>query len=260
MSGKSPFGGLMNNEEQLTSMTPDQVAAFMQLLRDKLVDSGMDGNEFDMAVAAAVQAVLTPPSEDDIFTRKKDQLIENRGIDSLGRILVEYCFMRSHDDPMIWPDNSEQDQKARKIFTREYMPRPLMRYFLASVRGSNPQLDGFTAESILSDGGTNSKEAVEALLEEFKGPFGDGESAIQWEDAYEDLRFKQFALELIHAIRLEFDNLGTERYLGMLEDFRQRDMDRDGINAMDRNLVSDDVRQIKESLDAAENMLSKATH
>lgn len=241
----------------------DQIARFLHLLRQNLIAAGVDRTRFDQSVEISLRQLLAPPSADPTFSRQPDDsgLMENsRGIDSLGRILVEFCFMRSTDTPMIWPENSEQDTTARKMFTREYIPRPLMRYFLASVRGAIPQLDNFEADSILleEENDTHSQRVlhINELLEDFKGPFGEGESAIDWPAIYADPRFQNITLELIRDIRHKIEQFGLEHFLHILENYRQHDPDSKGTNAMQRPFTLNDAKQIDEALIAAESALA----
>ena len=98
-----------------------QLDTFLLLLRTHLVDSGLDGAEFDKGVESATRQLLAPPPTDPIFRQQDDSGLigESRGMDSLGRILVEFCFFRTPETQMIWPDNTEQDKTARKRFTPE---------------------------------------------------------------------------------------------------------------------------------------------
>lgn len=245
----------------------DQLDHFLRLLRDNLVDGGLEGSDFDKAVESATRQLLTPPSKDPVFTRQQDDsglTSESRGMDSLGRILVEFCFFRTPHGRMIWPDNSEQDKTARRVFTEDCIPRPLMRYFLASIRGSISKLDRFEANSILAENGGDAhmkrKALVAEMLEGFKGPFGGGESAIDWDEVYADHRFQRIALELIEDILKKIQQYGLEQYLDILKGINRRDPDNSGINAMQRAFIIEDAQQIEEALLAAEKSLKRTTH
>jgi len=238
----------------------EQLNTFIKLLRKNLIASGIDGSEFDSAVKDAVRELNAPLPAEGLFNQHEQDEVESRGVDSLGRILVEYSFIRTPETQMIWPDNSEQDITARRVHTNDCIPRPLMRYFLASIRGSIATLDHFEADSILSEDGNGTLEKhlghTGELLEDFKGPFGSGESAIDWQTVYSDNRFQQVALELIGDIRRKMAQLGLEQYLRILENYRQRDPDSTGINAMQRPFTIDDAKQIDEALWAAEEALA----
>ena len=238
----------------------EQLNTFIKLLRKNLIASGIDGSEFDSAVKDAVRELNAPLPAEGLFNQHEQDEVESRGVDSLGRILVEYSFIRTPETQMIWPDNSEQDITARRVHTNDCIPRPLMRYFLASIRGSIATLDHFEADSILSEDGNGTLEKylghTGELLEDFKGPFGSGESAIDWQTVYSDNRFQQVALELIGDIRRKMAQLGLEQYLRILENYRQRDPDSTGINAMQRPFTIDDAKQIDKALWAAEEALA----
>jgi len=240
----------------------DQINAFMRLLRKNLIETGLDGSLFDKAVEISERELLIDPSENPVFSRAMDDsgsTQQSRGIDSLGRILVEFCFFRTPETPMIWPDSTEEDKTARKLFKPEILPRPLMRYFLASVRGSISKLDNFEATPIISDENDNSfdKVKINELLQEFIGPFGEGESAIDWQEVYEDIRFQKIAYNLINHIHRRIEELSSQHYLHIIEDCRQRDPDKDGINMMYRSFTLEDIHQIEAALSAAEAALAQ---
>lgn len=246
-----------------------QLEHFLQTVRKNLYEFGIDVDAFDEAVLITTNELNASHTKQTIFTVTEGTSDpssdgECRGIDCLGRILVEYCFFLIPETQLIWPENSEPDLNARKTFTPDAIPRPLMRYFLASVRGSIPLLDNFAATSILSDD-NNEKHGkrmayLTALLDEFKGPFGSGESAIDWDAVYSDRRFQQIALELIGDLRLKTEQLGHENYARLLENFRHQDSDRTGVNAMQRAFTSKDTKQIDKALAAAKEALAQAVY
>jgi hypothetical protein len=235
---------------------------FARLLRKNLEGLGIDGQLFDNALEITVRQLQeTSPEEASIALANLLKREENRCMDSLGRILVEYCFIKTPETPLVWPENSVQDSTARKIFTPEVLPRPLMRYFLATVRGSITGLDRFEAASILSKSENNThehrKEHVNKLIQEFKGPFGSGESAIRWEAVYSDGRFREITLELIRDIRRTLEKLDLQQYLVILDNYREIDPDSTGLNAMLRPFSIEDAKQIEKALCAAEKTLAR---
>ncbi len=121
-------------------VSDEQLNQFVSLLRELLIDSGVAPDVFDSAVLTANQQMKADNIE-SVITQAV-QAEENRGVDTIGRILVEFCFFRTPAVKMIWPVNSNQDMAARREFTSNVIPRPLMRYFLISVRGSIRELDG----------------------------------------------------------------------------------------------------------------------
>lgn len=242
-------------------ITLEQLDELVEQLRATLCAAGLDKAQFDAALETAMEMMLESTSAEPVFSKMESSQAENRGVDSLGRLLVEYCFFEGPDKQMIWPDNSFQDVAARKMFIPECVSRPLMRYFLASVRGAVPGLDNFEAESILAlhEDMSPAKHAasIKGLLEEFKGPFGEGEDAIEWEAVYADNRCRTMALAMIRDILTRLQQLGHEQYLDILMDLRGHDPDNNGINAMQRPLVVEDIEQIETALKTAETMLAE---
>jgi len=246
-------------------MNINQLKLYTKILRQTLLDAGIAKETTDHALKQAIikfnkektlSASKTLPISH--ITSANDK--ENRGIDSIGRILVEFCFIKSPKTKMIWPDNSVQDQTARKKFTQGIIPRPLMRYFLISVRGSIPKIDQFESSSVLF-GEDNEphiirKTLVNDLLEEFHSKNPNTEK-LNWEEIYLDSRFQKIALEIIGDIRRKMNQFGVERYLKILENFRQRDPAQKGINKMQRHFIVADAEQIDEALWTAESSLAQ---
>ncbi|WP_319466522.1 hypothetical protein [uncultured Pseudodesulfovibrio sp.] len=253
------------NKEQDTKMTVNQLKLFTKILRQTLLDAGIEKVTTDHALKQAIikfnkkknlTTSKTPPTPHTTSFDAK----ENRGIDPIGRILVEFCFIKSPKKRMIWPDNSVQDDTARKKFTQGIIPRPLMRYFLISVRGSIPEIDQLESSSVLfgkdNESHKKRKILVNDLLKEFrnKNPHTD---KLNWEEIYLDSRFQKIALEIIGDIRRKMNQFGVDRYLKILENFRQRDPAQKSINKMQRHFIVTDAKQIDEALWAAESSLAQ---
>lgn len=139
-----------------------------------------------------------------------------------------------------------------------------MRYFLVSVRGTIDRLDEFQSPSMLfsdtPDEYDELQRTVSVLLEQFKGPFGTGESAIDWDGVYGDRRFQSMALSLIEALRRKVEAFGLEQYVGYLESYRKLDPQNSGLNAMYRPFGLEDAQQLDEALGVAESALWQMTH
>ena len=235
---------------------------YTDLLSQKLLEAGVDADLIDnMAQAATLELQVLDVDKSIIAQTLRSE--ENRGIDTVGRIVIEYCFVRSPLGKMVWPEYSDQDTLARWQFADEVLPRPLMRYFLVSVRGSIDEIDGFTKESMLFENTPDELEAmretISDLIDNFKGPFGSGESSINWHEVYEDARFQKMALGLVTNLRSKIDKYDLEDYLMQLETYRQMDPNKTSNNIMQRPFTMDDARQIVSALEAAENTLREMT-
>ncbi|MDC0336313.1 hypothetical protein OAN24_05425 [Pseudodesulfovibrio sp.] len=236
---------------------------YTDLLRHKLVASGVDAAQVDDAAQAATLELQVLDMDQSIIEQAM-RSEEHRGIDSVGRIIVEYCFVRTLSGKMIWPEYSDNDTMARWQFTEEVLPRPLMRYFLVSVRGSIEDLDGFSAESMLFKDTPEELETLRQtmgdMLDDYRGPFGTGESAINWQDVYEDERFQKMALDIVSRLRTMLDACGLDEYLAQLEAYSQMDTMSSGTNIMQRAFTIEDARQIAQALTSAEGVLTETTH
>lgn len=242
------------------SICEERLALFANRLEKHLIKAGVAPTVVAAAVAAARAETREQAPALTARTIKKE---ENRRIDSIGRILVEFCFLRAPASQMVWPEKSDQDIQARREFMAEIVPRPLMRYFLVSVRGSIDTLDQFATPSLLfnDNGGEYERlrDMVDDRLEEFKGPFGSGDSAVNWDGVYEDRRFQSMALEIIETMRHKIDSFGLETYLSYLKSYHTLDPERTGTNAMHRDLSIDDARQLESALEFAAGVLWQIT-
>lgn len=248
--------------QQARKLSIIQLKQFSQELRQILLSSGIDKRIVDDALKTAIKSSNNRKEFYDECLNAFSKLTCDshrckRGTDAIGRILVEYCFFRAPDKRMIWPEYSPKDLQARKEFVEDIIPRPLMRYFLVSVRGSISELNKFEASSVLF-GKENQiheerKAVVDKLIRDFTGSHDNISTA--WEAIYEDSTFKRIALDIVSDIRRKIEQFGHERYLRILENFRQRDPDRKGINVMHRSFSIEDARQIGECLWTAEGYL-----
>lgn len=236
---------------------------FTRLLRKNLVQQGIDESIFDNAAQATTLELEIEESHISIL----DQIMrsyENRGMDTVGRIIVEFCFVRSPLGRMIWPEYSDEDTMARWQFSESVIPRPLMRYFLISIRGTIESIDGFESNSFLFENNPEEintiRQTIANYIEDFKGPFGSGESAVDWQEVYDDQRFQKLALGIIQNMRSLIEENGLECYLRKLEEYRNLDPLNEESNLMQRSFTMEDASQISLALSSAESSLMKQIH
>lgn len=254
---------ICKNIEQLTNT---QLKIYTKTLRSSLLEAGVEKDVVDSALKSSVQKLKRMSSFNTdcqrVICSAYDQahLKGKRGIDSIGRILVEYCFIRIPEHKMIWPESSEQDKKSRESYTHGIIPRPFMNYFLVSVRGTIPELNKFDASSVLfgeeNEAHEERKKYVDSLVKEFEA----NESIplrSKWDHIYTDARFQTAARDLIRDIRKKMEQFGLERYLRVLENLRQRDPDNKGSNRMHRPFNFEDAKQLENALWSAEEALAK---
>lgn len=257
----------MDSTESMINRIADKVSSkrlelFTALLRRHAIESGCPEQVFDDAVESARYELNIEEAKHDYLTQAV-KTYENRGMDTLGRIVIEFCFIRTPNGPMLWPEYSEEDSLARWNFSEMVLPRPLMRYFLVSLRGSIENLDSFASESYLFEENPDqleeTKQAISDLIEAFKGPFGSGESSVNWQDVYEDARFQELALDIITKFIQKIESEGPETYLDHLNRYRQNDAAREEGNLMQRPFSTEDVKQISKALMDAERTLQDKT-
>lgn len=242
-----------------------QLMAYTQIIRKNMLDAGVARETTETILKQAIKEFRKKQTFEASCNNALQGMScsagnkENRGIDSIGRLLVEYCFIRSPEGRLLWPEDSEQDLKARENFTSNILPRPLMRYFLISVRGAISEINKYEAVPALfgEENQTNEerKEYVKSLIKEMAGT-DSTPTQLDWNKIYADPRFQKVALEFIGDIRRKIAQFGHERYLRILDNLHQRDPENKGLNAMHRSFTIEDVKQIDDSLWAAEEALS----
>ena len=238
----------------------ERLDLFTTNLERHLISGGVDSAVLKQALNKAMAETL---KQSQALAAQAVKHEENRRIDSIGRLLVEYCFLRAPSSQMLWPEQSEKDIQARREFLTDVVPRPLMRYFLISVRGAIDELDRFESPSLLlNDEGQECerlRSQMNERLENFKGPFGSGESQVDWDGVYEDRDFQALALKLIETMRHKLSDYGLETYLSHLQHYRTLDPESRGTNAMHRAFSLDDARQLEHALEFAESVLWQIT-
>ncbi len=159
-----------------------QLKLFTKILRKHLFEQNIPLSIVDNAIKQAIVEFRDQESfaTDCAKAISKDlsdsRPKENRGIDSIGRILIEFCFFRSPKTKMIWPENSEQDQMARESFSK-------ILFHLSVFLLTTLSIDHFEASSVLF-GEENSiheqrKDLVTQLITEFESS-NSNEGKIDW--------------------------------------------------------------------------------
>jgi len=239
----------------------EKLHIYTQILRDSFTKEGIDPSLFDNLAQTANLELQIRESENSIASRAL-RSEENRGIDTVGRIMIEYCFIRTTNGKMIWPEYSDEDTMARWQFSENVLPRPLMRYFLISLRGTIEEIDGFSTPPFLYEESPEQMDLIRQTLSEFideyKGPFGSGESSVDWKELYEDTRSQQMGLNLIRSMRVRIKTTGLEDFLRRLNDYRTQDPHKEEANLMQRSFNMEDIAQIEQALESAEARLTNS--
>lgn len=238
-------------------VSSEMLQQYTNLLRQNLVDAGVDPTLFDDMAQTSLLELQVQQSQASILEQAL-RSEEARGVDSIGRIVTEFCFVRTSAGTMLWPEYSDKDTLARWQFEESVLPRPLLRYFLVSVRGTVEPIDAFEAPPFLFDEPETLDELksdITLLLDEFKGPFGTGEAAVDWPEVYEDPRFREIARDLVVRMSARLADHGLESYLQTLERYREQDPRRNDANLMQRAITIEDARQIQTALARAEQTL-----
>ncbi|NJB67310.1 hypothetical protein GGQ74_000950 [Desulfobaculum xiamenense] len=234
---------------------------FVRHVAQRLAHAGLSAPDIEQALHAALEDYL----KDSDFEREcritatrhtNERLAqENRGRDGMGRLIVEYAFIRAEGGPLVHPEDSEQDSLAREALVTGVLPRPVMRYFLISVRGTVRGIDGFESDSLLFGKDCASYRlgcaTLETILVEFRSTGRDGRSSVDWSTIYDDRRVRRLGHEFIREIADTLTTLGEEHYQRILENIRQRDPERTATNHMTRTIARADVELIMSALRSA---------
>jgi hypothetical protein len=184
-----------------------------------------------------------------------------RNKDVLGRLLLEYGVVRSFKRQVIFPDGSPQDDQAREEFVKGVFARPLLRYFLVSVRGSLDKVDDFDAKPVLfgteNEAMARRKEELEGIVEEHTTTYKYGKQSTDWPAMYEDERCKTIGLETLDELLGSMRALGPQRYLNILNNIRANDRSGEERTRMNRLFQLNDVRQLLAALGRGQERLQR---
>ncbi|SKA96562.1 hypothetical protein SAMN02745704_02745 [Paucidesulfovibrio gracilis DSM 16080] len=244
-----------------------QVLVFSKELKQKMVSMGMERSVIEDVIRTAFQGY----SSMEVFKRESSERMlsildaylrpSNRGFDPMGRLLIEFGLMRPFKKPVLYPDDSRQDEAARKVFTKGVIPRPLVRYFLVSVRGSIPGLDGFTAKPVMfsehNEAMQERREDLGSLVEEYTVEFNFGKTTTDWRRMLEDPRVHSITRDFFSDLLENMRALGPQRVLKIVNNMQNSDKDPGDRTRMKRPFELADIKQLMVALDRGFQSLEK---
>lgn len=184
----------------------------------------------------------------------------NRGLDPLGRVLVEFCFVAGEGGPLLHPDGSEADEDCLYDYVEGSLPRPLVRYFLVAVRGSADGVDAFDARPVLfsPDDETlaEARGVVERTVAACRRENAAGRMGTDWGAVYRAADVRAAAARVVDAVIDRAGPLGAERFLKILENIRKQDPEADGVNAMGRHFRTGDAELLLAGLERGRALLA----
>ena len=236
----------------------NQLLIFAKVVKTTLVHNGMSAVDAAETVKKGFDGYkdLTTFEQEFLETVSKVLTVYlqpiYRGKDPLGRLLVEYALVRVSKKGLIFPVDSNEDRAARERFIKGVVPRPLLQYFLISIRGTVDGVDGFKFlpmlfgfdDPVMDD----RRKAIAAIIEEHKKTPVPGRTVTEWKKVYEDRRSKELMLPFLRLIHERLASLGGQRYLNILENIQRKDDSMNNEPQMKRQATLDDVDQIASAL------------
>ncbi len=269
----------INNEKKITDINDliveitinacrKQILTFSKKLKEKMLETGITRQVTEGIIKEAFKGYKAMATFNEHCSDTLLAILEaylrpsNRCKDVLGRLVVEYALYRAVKKPLLKPDGSEQDGAARKAFMRNALPRPLVSYFLVSVRGSVDGIDEFDARPVLfgleNETMAQRQELAQAIAADHTTQYNYGQRAVDWERIYEDERSKRLGFDLINDILDGMEGLGDKRMLKIIQNIQNNDKPVSPDNAMEREFVVDDIRLLKAALARSRELLAKA--
>lgn len=186
----------------------------------------------------------------------------NRSRDVLGRLVIEYSLFKITKQPLLHPMGSNADTEARKRFMRNALPRPLISYFLVSMRGTIEGIDSFEARPVLfgvhNPVMAERRESATAIREHYTTLYKHDKRVVDWEAVYKDQRSMRLAFDVLGDVLQAMEGLGNQRMLKIIQNIQNYDKPVSEKNQMKREFVLDDIRLFKGAMTRAWEMLAKA--
>lgn len=242
----------------------EQVMAFARIMQRTLVEAGVEREVANEAIRHGFSGYRNVSLFNERFGRSSGELLDDyltpseRGVDNLGRILVEYAFVRGARR-LLFAEDSEEELQAREVFTPDVLPRQLIRYFLVAVRGSIEGLEAFDARPVLFAQHDplirKARELADSIVASHQRKTESGRVLTDWEKVYADHKAQKVCLRLLGEIYRRMKDLGDERLVKIIDNLRLKDESAGGSIDMGRFFKSEDMRQLVEALDAAAERL-----
>lgn len=237
----------------------EQVMAFVRTVQQKMVEAGIDRETANEAIRHGFAGYRDVTLFRSRFERAAGQLLEehftpsDRGVDNLGRILVEVAFVRC-EPRLLFDDDSEQEEQAREIFTEGVIPRQLVRYFLVAVRGTVDGLEAFDARPVLFAPAdpliAKARELADSIVASHQRRTESGRVLTDWEKVHGDPKAKKVCARLLGEIHRRMKDIGSERLAKIFDNLRLKDESAGGQVCMDRYFRAEDFDQLVEALRA----------
>ena len=245
-----------------------QILTFSKQLKAKMLETGITRQHTEDIIKEAFRGYKAMATFHEHCDETLYRILEaylrpsNRGKDILGRLVVEYALYRAVKKPLLNPEGSDKDDQARQKFMRSALPRPLINYFLVSVRGDVDGIDDFEARPVLF-GAENPvmaerRELARAVVADHTTHYSYGQRAVDWNAIYADERGKRLAYDLTTDIVRGMDDLGDKRMLKIIQNIQNNDKPVSAKNVMEREFATDDVRLLKAALSRSRELLAKA--
>lgn len=245
-----------------------QILTFSKQLKAKMLETGITRQVTEDIIKEAFRGYKTMATFHEHCDETLYQILEaylrpsNRCKDILGRLVVEYAMYRAVKKPLLNPEGSDLDDQTRQVFLRNALPRPLVNYFLVSVRGDVDGIDDFEARPVLfgleNPVMAERRERAQAIAEEHTTRYSYGQRTVDWDGICADERSKKLAYELITDIVRAMTDLGDKRMLKIIQNIQNNDKPVSTKNAMEREFATDDVRLLKAALSRSRELLAKA--
>lgn len=248
-----------------------QILAFAGKLRRVLRARGVE----DDLIAEAVKEALTEYAPSCFAANQEcmrliEEAMENylhsedKGRDILGRILFHFLFESAGGPALVLPDGDPADEEARNVFVPGVIPRPLMRYFLVSVRGSLEGVTPFHSLPLLfgtdlSYVDRHTRDALEIATEYRIGEEGEN-APLYFHGFYLDRRVHFLGLSMITDIRNRLREIGPERLLQIMENLQRKRRGAVGTVEMHRPFELRDMEQLMLAVETAVERMEGGMH
>ncbi len=231
-----------------------QILTFSRQLKTKMLETGISKIEIDSIIKKAFQGYTSM----QVFKKEYAEVMQEtldaylrpsrRQKDIIGRVLVEFACVRPYKKPVLAPDGSNREATSRKEFIKGTLPRPLIRYFLVSVRGTLPEINEFQAKPILfgleNEKMASHKEQMLEIVKEFTTHYEYGKRSTDWSAVYQHPQSQQIAQDILSELLETIAGMGVQRYHKIISNIQSNNKFPTYRTAMDRLIELKDVKQL----------------
>lgn len=235
-----------------------QVLVFSGELKNKMLSMGVSKAKTAEIIKEAFKGYTTMDTFKTECSKVMYDMLEaylrpsRRQRDNIGRLLVEYGITRAYKRQILCADESEKETAAREKFVKGVIARPLLRYFLVSVRGALDAVDEFKTKPVLfgleNEAMAERTRELAEIVKKYTVQYKYGKQSTNWGALYDDPDCKRLACDTLGEILETIASMGPQRYFKIIGNIQSNNKFPTQRTAMERLFELNDVKQLVAAL------------